>query len=86
MTIENHKQPLRRNLPAGKVLNRALLLPGIASLVLAAYFAVTGEWVLAAIMALGVLSRFLLYPWYERRLASRDAAADDTGSTDTVRH
>ena len=62
-------------LPAKKVLTRAIFVPTAITVVMAVYFAVTGEWPLAGIMATVSLTCFITYPVFKRQLAARDAAA-----------
>ena len=68
----------RTNLPAKKVLTRAIYVPTAITLILAVYFAVTGEWLLAGLMGVISLGSLITYPWYKRQLAARDAAAAKT--------
>lgn len=79
--MSNHT---RTNLPAKKVLNRTVYVPTAITLVMAVYFAVTGEWLLAGLMVVVSLGSLITYPWYKRQLAARDAAAAKTESTNGV--
>ncbi|MCC9175631.1 hypothetical protein [Arthrobacter sp. zg-Y179] len=75
---------IRPSLPAKKVLTRTFYLPIAVGLGLAVYFAVTGEWLLAAVMSVVSLSTLAVYPWYKRQLASRDAAAPKAEGADGI--
>lgn len=68
------------NMPAKTVLTRAIYIPTAITVVMAVYFAVTGEWPLAIFFTVFSLSAFVTYPYYKRQLAARDA---DAGSADT---
>lgn len=68
----------RADLPAQKVLTRAIYVPMALSLVLAVYFAVTGDWLLAGIMVAVSAGSLAVYPWYKRQLAARDARSSSS--------
>ena len=76
--MNNHT---RATHPAKKVLTRAIFVPTAITVVMAVYFAVSGEWPLAGLMAAVSLSSFITYPMFKRQLAARDAAAAKTESS-----
>lgn len=76
--MSNHA---RGDLPAKKVLVRAIYVPTAITLIMAAYFAITGEWLLVGLMVVVSLGSVITYPWYKRQLAARDAAAAKPASS-----
>ncbi|MCC3292966.1 hypothetical protein [Arthrobacter sp. zg-Y1110] len=78
--MSNHQHA---DMPAKKVLARAIFIPTAITLGMAVYFATTGEWLLAGFMAVVSTGSLITYPWYKRQLAARDAAAAKVENTES---